>query len=108
MMTAIKFHAGFGKVNDGWVPISGMDFQLENAGHGSLAEKIVEGYNDKANRKPIKGQTGHQMISSQIRCSYGTKISGCISRSMQRIKTRCWRTLVNPTNASPSSVVHGR
>merc|ERR1712154_135197 len=28
---------------------------------GLLAEKIVEGYNEKP-RKPIKGQTGHQMM----------------------------------------------
>merc|ERR1712048_161116 len=26
MVVAIKFHAGFGKVSDGWVPISGMDY----------------------------------------------------------------------------------
>merc|ERR1712151_1307825 len=44
----------FGKCDQGWA-------LFFSPTEGLLAELIVKGYNEKA-RKPIKGQTGHQMM----------------------------------------------
>mmetsp|Transcript_166579 Transcript_166579/g.529339 ORF Transcript_166579/g.529339 Transcript_166579/m.529339 type:complete len:520 (+) Transcript_166579:84-1643(+) len=46
--------AVFGKIDNGWA-------LLYSPSRGLLAEKIVEGYNDKP-LKAIKGQSGHQMM----------------------------------------------
>lgn len=50
-----KEGAVFGKTEKGYA-------LLYSPSRGLLAEKIVQGYNDKQERQAIKGQTGHQMM----------------------------------------------